>query len=170
MAGWKALTDCLKTGGLMCIGLYNGRLRGDIVQIRDEIKQSNIDISSHDAMKSYRSMIVSSEEEHHKRIVTYADFYNMSALRDLLFHVHEHLFTIPQIEASLSSLGLTFCGFEDKKTVQNFKMSQTYRMSLGTMSKNFKETTLYDLKKWNTFEDENPYAFYALYLFWCQKV
>ena len=35
MAGWKVLTDCLKTGGLMRIGLYSESARKHIVQIRD---------------------------------------------------------------------------------------------------------------------------------------
>ena len=46
----------------------------------------------------------------------------MSALRDLLFHVQEHRFTIPQIEASLTQLGLVFCGFKNRGTVQKFKL------------------------------------------------
>ena len=110
MAGWKVLTDCLNTGGLMQIGLYSESARKYIVQIRDEIEQSNIE-SSHDAMKSFRNKIVNSEEEHHKWLVMSSDLYSMSTFRDLLFHVQEHRFTIPQIEVSLTQLGLAFCGF-----------------------------------------------------------
>jgi len=157
MAGWKVLTDCLNTGGLMQIGLYSELARKHIVQIRDEIEQSNIE-SSHDAMKSFRNKIVNSEEEHHKWIPMSHDFYNRSALRDLLFHVQERRFTIPQIEASLSSLGLVFCGFENESIVQKFKMSG-----------NTTETALYDLEKWDTFEKENPSIFAGMYQFWCQK-
>ena len=82
----------------------------------------------------------------------------MSAFRDLLFHTQEHRFTIPQIEASLTRLGLMFCGFETEHVVQKFK------------SKNFIENTLYDLEKWDTFEKENPKVFAGMYQFWCQKV
>jgi len=157
MAGWKVLTDCLNTGGFMRIGLYSESARKHIVQIRDEIEQSNIE-SSHDAMKSFRNEIVSSEEEHHKRIASSSDFYSMSTFRDLLFHVQEHRFTIPQIEASLTQLGLVFCGFEHMGIIQNFK------------SKNFTENALYDLEKWDTFEKENPSIFAGMYQFWCQKI
>jgi len=157
MAGWKVLTDCLKTGGLMRIGLYSEIARRGVVQIHDEIEQSNIE-SSHDAMKLFRNKIVSSEEEHHRWIVLSPDFYSMSTFRDLLFHVQEHRFTIPQIEASLIQLGLVFCGFEDTKTVQNFK------------SKSLTENALYDLEKWDIYEKENPSVFAAMYQFWCQKV
>jgi ubiquinone/menaquinone biosynthesis C-methylase UbiE len=157
MAGWKVLTDCLKTGGLMRIGLYSESARKHIVQIRDEIEQSNIE-SSHDAMKSFRNKIVNSEEEHHKWIVMSSDFYSMSTFRDLLFHVQEHRFTIPQIEVSLTQLGLAFCGFEHPTIVQKFQ------------SRNPTENALYDLEKWDNFEKEKPRIFASMYQFWCQKI
>ena len=143
MAGWKVLTDCLKIGGLMKIGLYSELARSGVVKIRNEIEKSNIE-SSYNAMKSFRNKIIISEEEHHKWIAMVSDFYSMSTLRDLLFHVQEHRFTIPQIDASLTQLGLVFCGFENKKV-------------------------LYDLEKWDTFEKENPRTFATMYQFWCQK-
>jgi hypothetical protein len=109
-------------------------------------------------MKSFRNKIVNSKEEHHKLISLSSDFYSMSTIRDLLFHVQEHHFTIPQIEASLTQLGLVFCGFDNVEVVQNFK------------SRNLTENALYDLEKWDTFEKENPRAFMGMYQFWCQKV
>ena len=157
MVGWKVLADCLNTGGLMRIGLYSELARKSIGQIRDEIEHLNIE-SSYDAMKSFRNKIGSSEEEPHKLIVSSLDFYSMSAFRDLIFHVQEHRFTIPQIEASLTQLGLMFCGFETLHVVEKFK------------SENFTENALYDLEKWNTFEKENPRVFAGMYQFWCQKI
>ena len=86
-----------------------------------------------------------------------SDFYSMSTLRDLLFHVQEHRFTIPQIEANLTQLGLVFCGFEHPPTVQKFQ------------SRNLTENAVYDLEKWDAFEKENPREFVGMYQFWCQK-
>ena len=40
IAGWKVLTDCLKPGGLMKIGLYSELARQHIVNIREEISKS----------------------------------------------------------------------------------------------------------------------------------
>ena len=160
MVGWKVLTNCLKTGGFMRIGLYSELARKEVVQVQDEIEQSNIE-SSHAAMKSFRNKIVSSEEEHYKYITRCTDFYTMSSLRDLLFHVQDNptsLFTIPKIEARLTQLGLVFCGFENLQIVQKFK------------SRNLVGNDLYDLEKWDTFEKENPKAFTGMYQFWCQKV
>ena len=155
MAGWKVLADCLNTGGLMNIGLYSDSARQHIVKIRDEIKKSNID-SSDDAMRSFRNHIVSSKKEHRKLIISSSDFYSMSTFRDLLFHVQEHRFSIPQIKDCLERLGLIFCGFEH------------HNMSL--ISKEFSKNDVYCLDKWDEYEKDNPGTFAEMYQFWCQKV
>ena len=142
----------------MQVGLYSELARKYVVQIRDEIEQSNIEITSYDAIKSFRKKIFSSEKKHHKWIVGSSNFYKMSTLRDWLFHVQEHRFTIPQIEASLTQLGLMFCGFENGEIIQKFKES-----------KKFAESSVYDLEKWDAFEKENPKEFSRMYIFWCQK-
>ena len=157
MAGWKVLTDCLKPGGLVKIGLYSELARKNIVKIRKEIRQ--LDIGSSDLeMKSFRDMLMKSDEDHHKAILTSIDFYSLSELKDLLFHVQEHRFTIPQIKDHLDKLGLKFCGFETQNVVSHFQKT----------NKNKYEA--YDLDKWQVYEEANPQAFAGMYQFWCQKV
>jgi 2-polyprenyl-3-methyl-5-hydroxy-6-metoxy-1,4-benzoquinol methylase len=92
-AGWKVLTDCLKPGGLMKIGLYSELARQHIVKIRKEISNACIG-SNAEEMKSFRDTIMRSEKDHHERILVYSDFYSLSELKDLLFHIQEHRFTI----------------------------------------------------------------------------
>ena len=159
MAGWKVLTDCLKPGGVMKIGLYSEIARKNIVQMRHEIEELGIN-SSDAAMKLFRQHVVNSEKEHHKEIVLSPDFYCLSSVKDLLFHVQEHRFTISEIKQSLAQLDLAFCGFEFKsnKIVDKFK------------SQNIAQDAVYDLDKWNAFEKENPNLFFGMYKFWCQKV
>ena len=141
----------------MRIGLYSELARQQIVNIREEISQSGIGRSD-DAMRIFRRGIISSNEEHHKQVRGFDDFYSTSELRDLLFHVQEHRFTLPQIQGGLSELGLRFCGFEADKIVQNFKLT-----NIGTDDP-------YDLDKWNVYEEANPNIFIGMYQFWCQKV
>ena len=157
MAGWRVLTDCLKSGGLMRIGLYSELARQHIVKIRQEISKSAIG-SSDLAMKSLRSSVINSDENHHKEIAQFPDFYSLSTLRDLLFHVQEHRFSIPQIQDCLFELGLRFCGFDSINIVRNFKSTNTG------------EDDPYDLDKWNAYEEANPHSFIGMYQFWCQKV
>ena len=157
MAGWKVLTDCLKPGGLMRIGLYSELARQHIVKIREEISQKGIG-SSDVEMRSFRDTIVRSEKDHHKLIIKSPDFYSLSTLKDLLFHVQEHRFSIPLIKKCLDELGLKFCGFENQKLVNEFKRSHTAPDSP------------FDLDKWHSYEGKNPRSFYGMYQFWCQKI
>ena len=157
MAGWRSLTDCLELGGLMKIGLYSELARQHIVRMREEINQSGIG-SSDVAMRSFRSDVINSSEEHHKRIRSSINFYSLSELRDLLFHVQEHRFTIPQLKDCLSELDLKFCGFEADVIVRDFKLTNT-----GADDP-------YNLDKWHSYEEANPNTFIAMYQFWCQKV
>jgi 2-polyprenyl-3-methyl-5-hydroxy-6-metoxy-1,4-benzoquinol methylase len=157
MVGWKVLTDCLKPGGLMNIALYSELARQPHIKIRDEISEQGIG-SSDIEMRLFRDEIIRSKKEHHEIIQKRLDFYSLSTLKDLLFHVQEHRFTIPMIKEHLEKLGLKFCGFESPKIVSNFKQTNTH------------ENDPFDLDKWQEYEEANPKAFAGMYQFWCQKV
>ena len=86
------------------------------------------------------------------------DFYSLSEFKDLLFHVQESRFSIPQISSCLKELGLKFCGFESNNIVKNFKL-----INSGT-------NDAYNLDKWAQYEEAYPQAFRAMFQFWCQKV
>ena len=58
-------------------------------------------------------------------IINSVDFYSLSTLKDLLFHVQEHRFTIPQIKNHLDQLGLYFCGIESNEIVSHFQKTNT---------------------------------------------
>lgn len=141
----------------MGIGLYSERARQDIVKIREEIGQIGIG-SSNAEMKAFRDRIMNSNKEHHVSVLRFSDFYCVSELKDLLFHVQEHRFSIPQIKDHLDKLGLKFCGFESSKILSNFKQTNTDK------------NDPYDLDKWQAYEETNPRAFTGMYQFWCQKV
>ena len=156
LAGWKVLADCLKQGGLMKIGLYSEIARQHIAKIRQEISNAGIG-SSHAEMKSFRKMVMTSDQKHHQKIHDSNDFYSMSTITDLLFHVQEHRFTIPQIADYLDQLGLKFSGFEDFRIVSHFQKTYTNK------------NDPYDLDKWQSYEQVNPRSFGGMYQFWCQK-
>ena len=157
VAGWRVLTNCLKPGGLMKIGLYSELARQNIVEMRQEISATGIG-SSNAAIKSFRKIVMTSDQKHHTEILNSGDFYSLSTLKDLLFHVQEHRFTIPQIQDCLAELGLKFCGFETAQIVSHFKLT------------NAGADDPYDLEKWQTYEQVNPRAFVRMYQFWCQKI
>ena len=156
MAGWRALTDLLKPGGLMKIGLYSELARQHIAEIRKEIATLSLGKSEADIRK-FRQSLAESHDENHQRLTTSPDFFSLSTLRDLIFHVQEHRFTLPQIKNCLDELGLKFCGFE----VQG--IDSQFREFHGEAS------DIHDLVLWHQFEERNPQTFSGMYQFWCQK-
>ena len=141
----------------MKIGLYSELARQDIVSTRNEIKLLGVGTSEAE-MREFRRTMLESSKESHQRLTKSGDYYSLSTLRDLIFHVQEHRFTLPQIERYLKELGLKFCGFENKKIIFNFKAFHG------------KKADKYDLKLWEQYEEHAPYAFSEMYLFWCQKI
>jgi tetratricopeptide (TPR) repeat protein/2-polyprenyl-3-methyl-5-hydroxy-6-metoxy-1,4-benzoquinol methylase len=157
MVGWKVLAERLRPGGLMMIGLYSETARKHITKVRNEIIQSAI-ASDESSIKSFRSRIMQSKDEQYMKVRSNSDFYSLSNVRDLLFHVQEHRFTIPEIKFCLVELGLKFCGFQTNEIIRKFKRLNPHAEAI------------YDLDEWNDFEHDNPDAFIGMYQFWCQKL
>jgi 2-polyprenyl-3-methyl-5-hydroxy-6-metoxy-1,4-benzoquinol methylase len=157
IVGWKTLVNLLRPGGLMKIGLYSELARSHIVKIRKEIASLAIG-SSKGEIRRFRHSLINSRDEDHQRLSSYKDFFSLSELRDLIFHVQEHRFTLPQIKNCLDELGLKFCGFESKDANSNFREFHG------------KEADIYDLTLWHRYEESNPRTFAGMYQFWCQKL
>jgi hypothetical protein len=157
MAGWRVLTDLLKPGGLMRIGLYSELARQHIAVVRKEITLLRVGTSESEIRK-FRRSLAESNDENHQLLTKSSDFFSLSMLRDLIFHVQEHRFTLPYIKKCLDELGLKFCGFENKDAISNFREFHG------------EEADIYDLALWHQYEESNPRAFAAMYQFWCQKL
>ncbi|MDC1442400.1 class I SAM-dependent methyltransferase [Rhodospirillaceae bacterium] len=156
--GWRILKDCLKPGGLMRIGLYSTMARQDLLKIKEELGDLSLPIT-HQKICDYRKKITTSKDPNIQRGTRYSDFYATSELRDLLFHVQEHTFTLPQIKGLLEELNLTFCGFES--------VDESTREKLANGKSNL--NNLYSLDSWHEFEMSNPDYFTGMYSFWVQK-
>ena len=94
-----------------------------------------------------------------KKVLNSPDFYSLSGCRDLLFHVREHLFTLPQIKVILDDLNLRFLGFElNRNVLKDF------------ISFHPEENAIQSLSLWHQFELKNPSTFRGMYQLWVQKV
>ena len=80
-------------------------------------------------------------------------------LRDLLFHVQEHVLNLPQIARFLLDNGLQFLGFKLSPYVL-----QRYRRQFP------EDSAMVDLDLWDRFEADNPRTFIGMYQFWIQKI
>ena len=154
--GWRVLVNLVKPGGLMRIGLYSELARQHVTNIRRKIAALGIGESEAE-MKIFRQSLAESHDENDRRLATSSDFFSLSAMRDLIFHVHEHHYNLPQIEKCLDALGLKFSGFENADLISKF------RGRFGN------EVDIYDLSQWHQFEERFPNTFAGMYQFWCQK-
>ncbi len=162
VAGWRILTELLRPGGLMKIGLYSELARQDVVACRKLISDRGYGASAGD-IRLCRQDIVSLAAEGNddllSQIFSKNDFYSMSECRDLLFHVQEHRFTLPQLDEALTELKLEFLGFEMREP----------GALIAFRERNPQETDLTSLRLWHQFELENPDTFSNMYQFWCRK-
>ena len=108
-------------------------------------------------IREFRRACAELKGEEYRLLCKSSDFFSLSSLRDLIFHVQEHRFSIPQIEACLDELGLSFCGFEQKNAVTKFRDLYDTGANVD------------DLSLWHHYEVMNPNTFGGMYQFWCQK-
>jgi len=156
-AGWKILRSLLKPRGLMRIGLYSEKARRDIVLARDVIRSNGFEATS-TQMKAFRRRAEElvpawALETLRKR----QDYYQMSMLCDLLFHVQEHRFDLAQIAKMLDALSLDFVGFNLSSEV--LKIFQEMHGEAANLA---------DLTQWQALEEAYPDTFTSMYQFWCR--
>ena len=162
MAGWQVLTDLLRPGGVMKIGLYSETARRHLAAGRALIAEKGYAATPEDIRQCRQDIfsLAAEGDSEMAKICHGEDFFSLSRCRDLLFHVQEHRFTLAQIEAALETLGLTFLGFEmdDRQTLATFKQSHPEPGALTS------------LPRWHEYEREHPATFSGMYQFWCRKL
>jgi len=161
VAGWKVLVERLRTGGMMKIALYSEIARQDVVTSRNQIADRNYGSSSED-IRRYRKEIFDmdlDESSEISKLLGTNDFFSLSECRDLIFHVQEHRFTLPQIEEILDDLGLSFIGFEfpQQHILDDFREAYPEKDAMKSLS------------SWHQFELNNQDTFREMYQFWLQK-
>ena len=147
----------LKNNGLIKLALYSKLGRQKLHSIQQRVKK----YPTHNLNKvinKFRNEIIESRNQDFLTLKNIGDFFSTSELRDLIFHIQEHQFTIPLIKQIINKLNLNFCGFENMKDL-HLKFTKFH-----SSNKN-----LYDLDHWNYFEKANQDIFEEMYNFWVQK-
>ena len=146
----------------MRIGLYSEIARQHIVLGRSLIAEKCYSSSPEDIRRCRQDIMAMAANGNIEmtKISTRGNFFTTSECRDLLFHVQEQRFTLPQIEVALTSLQLKFLGFEtrDQRTLRKFRESHPNTNAPTSLS------------LWHEFELDNPDTFIGMYQFWCQKL
>ncbi len=122
LQGWRVLLSILRPNGLMHIALYSEIARAHIVAAREFIAMRGYRATVDDIRRCRQDIFALDETSPAKAVVRSGDFYTTSNCRDLLFHVQEHRFTLPQIKAFLAENGLELLGFElDADVLQRYR-------------------------------------------------
>lgn len=155
LKGWRILGDRLKPGGTMLIGLYSQNARRAVNEARQTIAAQGFSASDAD-MRRFRAERLELRLPGDELTTQYTDFYYRSGVRDLLFHVQEHQFTLPAIDQALRSLGLDFAGF------------QLPPAQVAALMVEHRASPL-DLGAWEAIESRHPTLFRGMYVFACRK-
>lgn len=159
LAGWRTLSRLVKPGGYMLLGLYSEYGRRDLDPAKAYAAEHGYS-SEADDLRRFRSDVLALAEDHPVRQVALRrdDFYNLSMLRDMLFHVQEHRFTIPRLARALAELGLHFGGFVVSPQT-HLRYVERFGQTADPAS----------LENWETLESENPDTFSDMYQFLALK-
>ena len=160
IAGLKTLLDILEPHGYLKIGLYSETARHHIVKAREFIKDKNFKNTVED-IKACRQLLFNEKDDQLLQKTTdSSDFYSVSSIRDLMFHVQEHRFTLPQISKILKDLNLEFLGFIYPNPFMKEKFSKLFPSDKKKIS----------LDNWHEYELRNPDTFANMYQFWVKKI
>ena len=160
IAGLKVLLNILEPHGFLKIGLYSKIARRNITEAKKFIKSRNYKGTYKDINACRQDIINEKVSPEVKKIINSKDFYSTSSVRDLLFHVQEHQFTIPQISKILKDLNLEFLGF----VIQSPLIKKEYFKFFPEDKNNV------SLDNWHQFEIDNPDIFKRMYQFWVRKI
>ena len=158
--GLEALLNLLKPNGFLKIGLYSKIAREPIINFRKNLlnKKSK---KKNDNIMLLRKEIINNRanNKYFKKITNSKDFYSRSNLRDLLFHVQEHQFTIGEIREIIENYKLEFLNFIITDPLIKLKYLKNFPNDVMQNS----------LNNWEKFETDNPNIFNGMYQFWLKK-
>lgn len=157
LAGWRELIKLMRPDALMQIGLYSAHARQEINAARKLIAERGFP-STVEGIRQARQDLFAGGAKYN--FMTLRDFFTTSEVRDLIFHVHEQQFTIPEIADFIAANGLNFIGFE-------FSNQAVHQHHRAVFQKN--GWSLSDLARWDAYERDNPDIFANMYVFWVQK-
>ena len=160
LAGWRVITGLVDPGGFMRIGLYSERGRRHFARARQFIAQRGFEPTPAGIRAARAAIRAESGDELLARVARNEDFFSLSGCRDMLFHVQEHCFSLPEIAAMIRALGLEFLGFEfDDSGIT----ASRYRARFPA------DAQMRDLDNWHRYEQDNPDAFSRMYEFWLRR-
>lgn len=151
-AGWRKLVSRLEPDGLMLVCLYSTKAREHVKAVRDYIAEKNIPPTPENIRK-LRAEIIDTKGHPLENITRFRDFYTLSETRDLVFHIQETTYSIPEIRKIADDIGLEIYRLRivDKSVEKSYR--QTYP----------DDAQMSNLDNWHAFEQAHPLTFAGMY-------
>ena len=156
LRGWRSLAGLLKPVGIMRIGLYSEIARRELDPYIALVADRNLSPDL-EGIRRCREVVRETFGASHL-LAASPDFYCASGCRDMLFHVMEHRYTLPQIGAMAAQLNLEFLGLH----LPGIEIADRYLAAFPD------DPGMRNLDNWHRFETANPWLFRGLCRFWVQ--
>ena len=155
-AGWLALLKLLPPDGIMRVALYSRVARQDIAVARGLIGQQAFAPTPR-SIRACRRWLARERPDLHA-VLDSPDFFSVSGCRDLLFHVQEHVYALPDIASFLRDHDLIFIGFD---------LSEPALTAYHARFPDDPAATNFD--HWTAMEADQPSLFAGMYQFWLRR-
>src|SRR5262249_55443292 len=96
-AAWQSVTAALHAGGTLHVGVYGKLARLPVTHLRARIAGEGVPATA-PAMRAFRARLLREPKSMALFDGVCGDLYSLSMFRDLLFHVHEHHYTLAELE------------------------------------------------------------------------
>ena len=158
VAGWKQLVARVADGGYMLICLYSTKARANIQAVRELVAAKGLKPVPEDIRK-IRKEIIEQNDHPLRKVLLNRDFYTLSEMRDLVFHIQEKTYTLLELKAIMDDIGVEFV---------RLKMIDPYYA--GIYRERFPEDPdMVNLEYWDKMEDDYPDIFLGMYKFICKR-
>lgn len=158
LEGWRVLAGLLRDGGTMKVGLYSRSARKRFQAARELARDRGFPATPEGIRACRKAILDLPPGDPARRVLVSDDFYSMSGCRDLLMHVQEHTYALPEIAGFLRELGLEFLGFQCPAEI-----TAEFRAMFRDPA------ALLDLALWDRFESARPETFVVMYQFLCGR-
>jgi SAM-dependent methyltransferase len=157
VAGLRALLAVLAPGGVLKIALYSTLARTAFSEAREWARREGF-APTPQGIRDFRAAILArpNSDPMRQRLTESYDFYSVSQCRDLVFHIEEHTFSLPELAGIIGELGLSVLQVEARGP----RDLEAYRARFPA------DRAAVDLANWDVLERENPTMFSRMYVLW----
>ena len=160
VAGLQALLAVLAPGGVLKIALYSTLARTAFSEARKWARREGFNPTAQE-IRDFRAAVMARPESDpiRQRLTESYDFYSVSQCRDLVFHVEEHTFALPELASIFAELGLSVLRVEARGP----RDIEAYNARFPS------DPAATVLSNWDVLERENPTMFSRMYVFWLSR-